>query len=233
MAADEPAVRRVAVMQPYFLPYAGYFRLFAAVDEFVVFDCVQFPRRGRVHRTEVPGRGGGSAWLTLPLAAQPRDTPIHALRFADDARATLDARLAALPWLASGRGPLAERVRAGLHAPLVGVVDFLQDTLAMVSTTMGFAPAIRRSSTLAIDPALRGQERVIAVARAVGATHYLNPPGGRALYDAAAFTDAGLHLEFLSPYRGRFMRLLPALVEATAEALREDVLDQLQIEAAA
>jgi hypothetical protein len=36
----------VAVMQPYFMPYAGYFRLFAAADVFVLFDCVQFPRRG-------------------------------------------------------------------------------------------------------------------------------------------------------------------------------------------
>ena len=41
-------------MQPYLFPYAGYFRLLSQVDEFVIYDCVQFPRRGRVHRTEVP-----------------------------------------------------------------------------------------------------------------------------------------------------------------------------------
>jgi hypothetical protein len=46
---------RIAVMQPYFFPYAGYFRLLQAADHFVLLDCVQFPRRGRVHRTQVPG----------------------------------------------------------------------------------------------------------------------------------------------------------------------------------
>jgi hypothetical protein len=228
----EQVGKRVAVMQPYFLPYAGYFRLFAAADEFVVFDCVQFPRRGRVHRTEVPGPSGSPAWLTLPLARQPRDTPIHALRFADDARAMLDARLDALPWLAAGQGPLADETRAMLRAPLADVVGFLQDSLVRVAGRLGFEPAVRRSSSLGIDPALRGQQRVIAIARAVGATHYLNPSGGRALYDAAAFAAAGLVLEFLAPYRGDHFRMLPALMQATPQALRDDMLDQLRIEAA-
>src|SRR5689334_2859030 len=77
----EPGARgsgwTVAVMQPYFFPYAGYFRLFAQVDEFISFDCVQFRRRGRIHRTEVPGPGGSLQWLTLPLAYAPRETLIR------------------------------------------------------------------------------------------------------------------------------------------------------------
>jgi hypothetical protein len=47
-----PSSVSVAIMQPYFIPYAGYFRLFAATDLFVIYDCVQFPRRG---------------WCTAPL----------------------------------------------------------------------------------------------------------------------------------------------------------------------
>ena len=43
----------MAIMQPYFIPYAGYFRLFAASDLFVIYDCVQFPRRGWVHRNKL------------------------------------------------------------------------------------------------------------------------------------------------------------------------------------
>ena len=77
---------KVAVMQPYFYPYGGYFRLIAAVDLFILFDCVQFPRRGRVHRTEVPDGAGGRRWLTLPLAKQPQTTRIDHLAFAPGAR---------------------------------------------------------------------------------------------------------------------------------------------------
>ena len=111
-------------MQPYFLQYAGYFRLFHEVDEFVIYDCVQFPRRGRVHRTEVPGSGEGPAWLTLPLAHQPRDTLIRDLRFAPGARAEFDLRLARLPWLRGPHGPAAERVTELLRRPFDGVVDY-------------------------------------------------------------------------------------------------------------
>lgn len=225
-------VHRVAVMQPYFFPYAGYFRLLAAADEFVLYDCVQFPRRGRVHRAQVPGDEGQAAWLTLPLRRQPRDVAIRDLRFADGARAEFDARLDALPWLARADGPCADALRRQLRAPLDDVVDFLEDGLRMTAAWMGLAPRLRRSSELPIDPALRGQARIIAIAKAVGATHYLNAPGGRALYDDAAFADAGLVLEFLSPYNGAFMQMLPALAHEPAAALRADVLAQTLIEPA-
>ena len=48
----------IAVMQPCFVPYAGYVRLFAASDLLVVFDCVPFPRRGWVHRNRLPNARG-------------------------------------------------------------------------------------------------------------------------------------------------------------------------------
>lgn len=215
-------------MQPYFFPYAGYFRLFAEVDEFILFDCVQFPRRGRVHRTELPRRGEASEWLTLPLAVQPRDTPISDLGFAPGARAEFDRRLDRLDWLPAGRGDAADEVREFLRGPLHGVVDFLEAGLALVVGKLGFAAPIIRSSTLGIDPGLRAQERVMAIARQRGATHYLNSPGGRDLYDPAAFARAGIALEFLPDYHGRFMHLLPALVAEPTASIRDDVLAYLE-----
>jgi hypothetical protein len=222
--AGAPARHRVAVMQPYFYPYAGYFRLFAAADEFVVFDCVQFPRRGRVHRCQVPAPGGGEEWLTLPLAAQPRDTAIRALRFAPDARAEMDRRLARHAWIRAGRGELADAVRAQLHAPLEDVVDYLEAGLRLVAGALGLPARLRRSSALDIDPALHGQDRILAIARACGATDYVNLPGGRELYDAGAFAAAGLGLHFLPAYRGRYTHLLPGLLAESAAALRADLL---------
>lgn len=219
-------------MQPYFLPYAGYFRLFAAVDEFVLYDCVQFPRRGRVHRTEVPDATGRPGWLTLPLAAQPREVLIRDLAFAADARAEFDDRLQRLPWLRRADGPLAAATRELLDGPLGDVTGFLERSLSTVASWMGFSTPIRRSSSLSIDPQLRGQERVIAIAQAVGATHYLNSPGGRALYDPQVFAQAGMSLEFLAPYTGSNVMLLPALARASAAQLREDLLSQLRIDPA-
>ena len=210
-------------MQPYFFPYAGYFRLFAAADQFVIFDCVQFPRRGRVHRTEVPGANGAPEWLTLPLAYHPRDVFIRDLRFARDARERFDRCLAGLPWIRSAAGPSAERVRAFLATPLDSVIDYLVTGLRLVVDLLGFQTSIIRSSSLDLNPSLRGQARVIAAVQAVGGACYLNPPGGRALYDAATFRHAGLELAFLTPYGGRYVHLLPAVMMQPAEDICRDV----------
>lgn len=214
-------------MQPYFLPYPGYFRLLAAADCFVILDCVQFNRRGRVHRAQLPGPGGAVEWLTLPLARQPREVPIRELAFAQGARATLDARLRRAPGLAVADGTVAERLRAWLRAPLDGVVDYLEDGLRLVADLLELKPRMLRSSTLDVEPALRGQDRIIAIVQALGGSDYVNAPGGRHLYDPDRFAAAGLQLSFLPPYPGRHPFLLPALLESGPTAVRADVLQTL------
>jgi hypothetical protein len=217
------AVKRVAVMQPYFLPYAGYFRLFHEVDEFVVYDCVQFPRRGRVHRTEVPGPSGAVEWLTLPLLRQPREVRIMDLRFAPDARTRFDERLERLPVMRSPTGPAAARVADLLRGPLDDVVGFIESGLGLACELLGLPFRVTRSSALDIDPSVRGQERLLAVAVGRGATTYVNAPGGVALYDADRFRDHDIELRFLAPYEGAYRYLLPALLTVDPVAIAADV----------
>ncbi len=44
---------RTAIMQPYFLPYLGYFQLISAVDRFVVYDTIQFTKKGWINRNQM------------------------------------------------------------------------------------------------------------------------------------------------------------------------------------
>jgi WbqC-like protein family len=215
--------KTVAVMQPYFFPYLGYFRLFAAVDEFIILDTVQFPKMGRVHRSQVPGPNGPPEWLTLPISRQPTETLIRHLLFAPHARESLDRRLARLTWISAADGANAGRVRAFLKAPLTSVVDYLEAGLRLVADILDLEVAISRASALNLDPSLRGQARVIAAVAARGASIYVNAPGGRALYSAGAFEKAGIELVFLTPYEGRFYHLLPALMAEPAQAIRRDL----------
>ena len=214
-------------MQPYLYPYAGYFRLLASADLFVILDCVQFNRRGRVHRVEVPAPAGGKEWLTLPLRRQPRETLIRDLAFADGARATLDKRLNRYVWLRTGKGMMANQIRTHLFGPLESVVDFLEDGLRMVTELLRLPMPLIRSSSLDLPSLARGEDRIIAIAQAVGATHYLNPPGGRHLYDTSSFQNNGLELSFLPPYKGRHPFLLPSLMAGDVEDIRADILDQI------
>ncbi len=219
----------IAVIQPYFYPYAGYFRLFAAADTVVMFDCVQFPRRGWVHRNRFTLASGESDWLTLPIEKAERDVRIDRLRFAPDAR----TRLAQ----AVRRFPVLERAHA-LHDPKIeGMLEIANDDVAAylcervrdVAVTVGFERPMVRSSTLAIDPALRGQERVIAVVHALGGTRYVNPSGGRELYVGAAFSRAGLELRFLTPYERSMDSILSRLLVEPIEAITREIDEQTRL----
>jgi hypothetical protein len=214
-------VTTVAIMQPYFFPYAGYFRLFSRADLFVVFDCVQFPRRGWVHRNRLTGADGQLQWLTLRLAHAAQDTAIREMRLEASAMEQLAADLRRFPALRS-----LPREGAGSLPLLHGgemLVDYLERNLQAALDLLGIPCPMMRSSTLPVDPSLRGQQRILAIAKQVGANCYLNAPGGRDLYDAAAFAREGLRLEFLEPATGNPASLLERFCTERLDEIRSDV----------
>ena len=58
--------KRVAIMQPYFLPYIGYFHLVNSVDEFVIYDNIQYTKKGWINRNRILVNGSVKT-ITLPL----------------------------------------------------------------------------------------------------------------------------------------------------------------------
>jgi len=219
--------RTVAVMQPYFFPYAGYFRLFAHVDQFVIFDCVQFRRRGRMHRTELPGSEGRVQWLTLPMAYSPRETLIRDVAFVDGARAIFDERLRPFDWIRNAPGEAAQTLRSHLYGPMGSFSDFLEQGLRLAAGLLDLDVKFSRSSELEISSDLAGQDRVLAILQRLGAAHYINLPGGRMLYDPAAFAQAGIQLTFLPDYNGPHMHMLHALMTSDLSVLRQDVVAEV------
>lgn len=211
----------VAIMQPYFLPYAGYFRLIAQTDVFVVYDCVQFPRRGWLHRNKLLDTRGEEQWLTLPLKPAAQDVKIADLAFADDAQAALVDRLRPFPvaFREGPHAPLLERLRRAEGRP----VDYIVDLLEIASRTLGLPWSIVRSSSLAVPENFRAQDRILEIARRLGATRYVNAPGGRELYDAEAFSQAGIELRFLEPWTGAGGSILQRLADDPTASLGDQI----------
>lgn len=215
----------VAIMQPYFLPYAGYFRLFAASDLFVIYDCVQFPRRGWVHRNMLVDAAGTARWLTLPLEKAPQSVLIRDLRFPPDAAALLAERLRPFPFPAQ---PARDQeaiapIRAALTDVTGSPVDYITRLLELTAAYCGLRWDIIRSSTLAVPTELHGQERILEIARRVGAKRYVNAPGGRGLYEAAAFDQAGIELRFLTDYPGPTASILTRILRDNRHDLAADI----------
>lgn len=222
---------RVAVMQPYFVPYAGYFRLFPATDLFVALDCVQFPRRGWVHRNRLPDANGIPQWLTLPLRKTDRDTAIRDQRFTGGAREEMRRRMRRFPCL---RVDSPDRDALVTQAGDVGgdVVGYLLGLLETCTQRLDLPFNVVRSSSLDIDPGLRADARIRAILKAVGGTAYVNAPGGRSLYRADPFRKEGISLDFLTPYAGDRNSILGRLLNEDAGTLRREIIDQTIVEPA-
>ena len=58
---------KLAIMQPYFLPYIGYFQLIAGADKFVIYDNIQYTKKGWINRNRMLQNGSDKVF-SLPLA---------------------------------------------------------------------------------------------------------------------------------------------------------------------
>jgi hypothetical protein len=213
---------RIAIMQPYFYPYAGYFRLFAATDLFVLLDNVQFPRRGWVHRNRFSTAAGTIDWLTLPLTKSGRAATIAAQGFRDDAEVVLRAAVRRFPALATAVKPEHEHAKL-LYTCDCPLADYLERQLAAVCARLRITTPTIRASSLDLSSDLQGTARLIAIARHLGADTYVNAPGGRALYQAEVFTSAGINLHFLPEFRGNTLSILERLATGSAPDIRQEI----------
>jgi len=216
----------VAVMQPYFVPYAGYFRLFAAADVVVMFDCVQFPRRGWVHRNRFPLASGDLDWLTLPVAKAPFNARIADLAFPLGAEGQLAKSMQRFPLLSDARRLKDETVARVLGIGSNSVADYLVDLLAFFTSKLHLETQIVRSSSLDIASDLRGEARVLAIAERLGAKRYVNPPGGRELYNPEAFKKRGIELCFLAPFAGNSASILARVLGERWETVTNEIVAQ-------
>ena len=209
---------KVAIMQPYFVPYAGYFRLFSTADLFVIYDCVQFPRRGWVHRNRFL-EGEKENWVTLPLEKCSRDTLIKDLRFRSEASSWFDDLVKRYAFLAKVGSFKAWNQRDTL-------VDYLEKSLGDLCRDLAIPFDTLRSSELPIRPELRGQDRILEICRQVGAKEYINLSGGADLYDASQFKDCGIDLRFLKPYQGSYESILARVYKEPLDLIREEIVTQ-------
>jgi hypothetical protein len=214
---------RAAIMQPYFYPYAGYYRLFAAADVFVVYDCVQFPRRGWVHRNRLNNVNGEDQWLTLPLEKSDRDkTRICDLVFSKNAGTLMEKQMRRFPCFVDLTTKEPE-LSAILSDFSITPVEYLVRGLEWSTERLGLKRPILMSSSLNIPENIKAQERIIEIAKRIKAKHYINSPGGLELYDEMAFEGAGITLRFLPDYVGSYKSILQRLLCESSVSMAQEI----------
>lgn len=188
---------RLAIMQPYFLPYIGYFQLIAAVDSFVIYDNIKYTKKGWINRNRFL-QNGSDAMFSLPLKNDADHLDIRERDISKDFNRDkllnqFRGAYQRAPFFKEAM-PLIERITA---YPELNLFQFLKHSIVETCAHLGINTPIATSSCIDIDHGLKAQDKVLAICQAMGTQTYLNSIGGLELYSKDAFQRSGLELRFL------------------------------------
>ena len=191
---------KLAVMQPYFFPYLGYFQLLRAVDLFVAYDDVNFIKGGWINRNFILVNGQAQR-ITVPLKGASSFKTIAATMVAAD-RLWREKLLKTLRQ-AYSKAPHFDQVYAlaegVILSPCSSLAELALGSIKAVANYLLLTTEVRPSSAYYANDSLKGQTRILDICRRENADTYYNLPGGEALYDRAAFSAAGVTLRFIRP----------------------------------
>jgi WbqC-like protein family len=198
---------KVAIMQPYFFPYIGYFQLIAASDVFVLHDDVQYIKGGWVNRNRIL-LNGVDRMITLPVQKGAYDLPINARSYVPDLQLYKD--IANLIKQAYFKAPFFQQVFPLLSDLLMfadkNVARFNENLIRRIADYLGIKSKIIVSSEMKKNNDLAGELRVLEICKRLSATDYTNPIGGTALYHHEAFQKQGIALRFLEAQNASYQQ---------------------------
>lgn len=194
---------RFGIMQPYPFPYIGYFELMARVDAWIVFDVVQYNRRSWMNRNRILHPMHGWQYFSLPVSHVPLGTSLTEVRLADRkvAEGRLLGQIEHYRRHAPGHARVTDMIRdAFARAPSGELVALNVASLAVTAERLGipFVPQRCSELRLPLEDISHPGQWALRICTELGATEYLNPPGGQALFTPAEWKEAGIGLMFTS-----------------------------------
>lgn len=190
---------KVGIMQPYFVPYLGYWQLMNAVDRYVVYDDVNYIKGGRVNRNSIL-QNGQAQYFNLPLLGASPNKHINEVKVNCDPKhqnkllKTLEMCYSKAPYYQQVR-PIFEEIFTQQEFNLA---KYLYFSFYKIGAYLGITTELILSSTLDKDCSLKAHHKVISICKLLGATEYYNSISGIPLYEPhrPLFEKNGLKLCF-------------------------------------
>lgn len=200
MSPPNESQRVIAIHQPNFLPWLGFFHKVAKADCFVFLDDVEFSKGSVTNRVRII-LGGNPHWLTIPILDAKNSSRISELK------------VAPTDWRSKHLRVLRE---AYSKAPYFGeifpiledVYGLAEDNLARLNvaavericTHLNLTASFRTSSELAAEG--KGESKLVAIVKELGGSIYLSGNGAKNYQSGQLFSDSGISLNY-SNFRER------------------------------
>lgn len=188
----------LGIMQPYFMPYIGYFQLLNAVDKYVIYDNAKYTKKGWINRNRIL-QNNKDTLISISVEKDSDYLDIKDRSVAD----SFDKRKLINQIRESYRkAPYFEQVMP-IVEDIINYEEknlflYIYNSIKEVCKFLNIHTEIIISSTIDVDQTLAGQDRVIAICKTLGAEDYYNAIGGQELYHPKDFEKKGVSLRFLS-----------------------------------
>lgn len=196
---------KLAVMQPYFFPYLGYFSLIHSVDHFMFFDDVQYNKKSWMSRNRLLNIEKGETYFIRPTLIKPEYKALYAtvkLDNSDNWKLKLLEQLNGYKY----RAPFFNQIKMLIEEVLESNYDYLNtfniNSTITISKALGLNTKFDKYTDhdfwFAEKPGEGDWGRVIA--KEIAASHYINSPGGESFIHPEKFTEINIKLGFIQPF---------------------------------
>jgi len=204
---------KIAINQPYFLPYLGYFQLIAAADLFVAYENVAYTRKSWISRNRLQGKARAPYFISLPTVKASNGTLIRHIRLHESAAQEVAGLLrrirndyAKSACFGEVFGEIEQMFKV---APYTTITAFNNHCLKWICTLLDIKTelSLEHDALMSFEAELSSDkqhgsfdvksQRVFRLMSHFGGGHYLNLSGGAALYGYDEFRKNNLELDFL------------------------------------
>jgi hypothetical protein len=205
---------KIAIMQPYFFPYLGYFSLIKHTDRFILFDTVQFIRHGWIERNRILKPSTGWQYISVPLVKFSRDTRISEIKIINgsDWRNTIFRQLEHYKKRSPFYAETIAVLKRAFEIETDSIVELNSHALKTVCNYINIEINLDIFSkmNLLIEEINAPDEWAMNICKALGdTTEYWNPEGGLEFFDKIKYENAGIHIKFIKMNLNMYPQIRP------------------------
>lgn len=185
-------------MQPYFMPYIGYFQLINAVDKFIIYDDVNFIKKGWINRNTILVNGNGFLF-NIPLKKVSQNKLINQIDIDEDSGWKTD--LLKTIAISYNKAPFFLEIFPVIEDIIryeeKNLAKFIKYSLRQICNFLSIETTIMIASDIKKNNDLKGQDKIIEICKIIEADNYINAIGGMALYNKDFFLRQNISLNFI------------------------------------
>ena len=189
---------KIAIMQPYWFPYIGYFQVMSLTDKFVLLDDVNFINKGWINRNRILVNGQ-PMYITLPLKGASQNKIIREIKRGDDDKwrtktlKTIEMSYKRAPFF----DDVFNRIIQVINLRNSGLSDNIYESLMLISEYLGIDTEIIETSSSYLKQELKGEDRILDICKKEKAKTFYNTIAGSGLYDKLRFKSNDIELLFV------------------------------------